>query len=214
MVCQAVRGWAPADVGATMTEVAVSSAVTPLRALRVYSTLTSVMRLADAAVWCCEMSIDATDGSMLKCGRAQMLASSFVLQRRVDLRSLSERKGPRALPTHCRMMALLVRPSRPACNVLDVQHCKAEDTIRCSASCPLSKTFDTAVRLRVLGLRWPRIAQRRLQRYFPACMSWLLISDIGTLPAQPCLFFWTPMIAGNCGDSVNFVYCSRPSGSK
>lgn len=49
MVCQAVRGWAPADVGATMTEVAVS-VVTSLRALRVYNTLIGVMRLADAAV--------------------------------------------------------------------------------------------------------------------------------------------------------------------
>lgn len=50
MFCQAVRGWAPADVGATMTEVAVSSAVTFLRALRVYSTLTDIMCLGDAAV--------------------------------------------------------------------------------------------------------------------------------------------------------------------
>ena len=50
MVCQAVRGWAPADVGATMTEAVVSFAVTSLRALRVYSTVTGVMRLADAAV--------------------------------------------------------------------------------------------------------------------------------------------------------------------
>lgn len=141
-----------------MTEVAVSSAVTSLRALRVYSTLTGVMRLADAAVWCCELSINATDGLMLKGGRAQMPASSFVLQRRVDLRSLSERKGPRTLSTHCRMLALLVRLSRPTCNVLDMQHCKAEDTIRCSASRPSSRTFYTAVGLRVVGLFWPRIA--------------------------------------------------------
>lgn len=50
LFCQAVRGWASAGVGATMTEVAVCFTVAPLRALRVYCTPTRAIRFTDGAV--------------------------------------------------------------------------------------------------------------------------------------------------------------------